>query len=319
MNGLLSRIRKNVSKVIIGKEEVTNLLLAALAAGGHVLLEDVPGTGKTVLAKSLAKSMDFSFGRIQFTPDLLPSDVTGLSYYHQEKGAFVFKEGPVFTNLLLADEINRATPRTQSSLLECMGEGQVTVDGETRPLSAPFFVIATQNPVETLGCYPLPEAQMDRFLMKLGMGALTKEEERQMIDRYIHETPLEQIEPVCSKEEIVALQRECRSLYVHEDLRDYIVNLTQSTRKYESGAGERGTIAEGASPRGTLALLRASQGYALVQGRDYVAPEDIKAVAVPVLAHRTISETAYGRQREALIHGLLNSVPLPTENWGRRS
>ena len=225
MNDLLSRIKENISKVIIGKEHVTELLLAALAASGHVLLEDVPGTGKTVLAKSLAKSMDFSFRRIQFTPDLLPSDVTGLSYYNQEKGTFVFKEGPVFTNLLLADEINRATPRTQSSLLECMGEGQVTVDGVTRSLGIPFFVIATQNPVETLGCYPLPEAQMDRFLMRISMGSLSEDEERQMIDRFINHQPLDTIEPVCTLDEIAALQKECRNIYVHPELQNYIVNL----------------------------------------------------------------------------------------------
>lgn len=317
MSDLLSRIKENVSKVIIGKEHVTELLLAALAAGGHVLLEDVPGTGKTVLAKSLAKSMEFSFGRIQFTPDLLPSDVTGLSYYNQEKGTFVFKEGPVFTNLLLADEINRATPRTQSSLLECMGEGQVTVDGVTRSLGIPFFVIATQNPVETLGCYPLPEAQMDRFLMRITMGSLSEAEERQMIDRYINDQPLETIEPVCTLDEIVALQKECRNIYVHADLRDYIVNLVQGTRKYGAASGEARSIAEGVSPRGTLALLRASQGYAMVQGRDFVAPEDIKTVAIPVLAHRMISEAAYTEQKESAIRGLLGSVSLPTEDWTR--
>lgn len=315
MNDLLSRIKDNVSKVIIGKEHVTGLLLATLAAGGHVLLEDVPGTGKTVLAKSLAKSMDFSFGRIQFTPDLLPSDVTGLSYYNQEKGTFVFKEGPVFTNLLLADEINRATPRTQSSLLECMGEGQVTVDGVTRSLGVPFFVIATQNPVETLGCYPLPEAQMDRFLMRISMGSMSEEEERRMIDRYITDQPLYTIEPVCTLGEIAALQQECRNIYVHADLRDYIVHLVQGTRKYGTASGEVRSIAEGVSPRGTLALLRASQGYAMVQGRDFVVPEDIKAVAVPVLAHRMISEAAYTEQKEAAIRGLLNSISLPTEDW----
>lgn len=314
MNDLLPKIKDNVSKVIIGKESVTELLLTALAAGGHVLLEDVPGTGKTVLAKSLAKSMDFSFSRIQFTPDLLPSDVTGLSYYNQEKGTFVFKEGPVFTNLLLADEINRATPRTQSSLLECMGEGQVTVDGVTRPLGVPFFVIATQNPVETLGCYPLPEAQMDRFLMRISMGSLSEEEERQMIDRYINAAPLETIEPVCSLNEIATLQKECRDIYVHADLRDYIVSLVQKTRKYDN-AGKGRNIAQGVSPRGTLALLRAAQGYAMVQGRDFVVPEDIKTVAIPVLAHRMIADSAYTQQKDSLIQELLGSIALPTEDW----
>lgn len=315
MNDLLIRIKDNVAKTMIGKEHVTELLLTALAAGGHVLLEDVPGTGKTVLAKSLAKSMDCAFGRIQFTPDLLPSDVTGLSYYNQEKGTFVFKEGPVFTNLLLADEINRATPRTQSSLLECMAEKQVTVDGTTRTLADPFFVIATQNPVETLGCYPLPEAQMDRFLMRISMGSLSHDEERQMIDRYINDQPLDTIRPVCTRDEIIALQRECQNIYVHTDLRDYIVNLVQGTRKYGNSSVKSRGIAEGVSPRGTLALLRASQGYAMVQGRDFVAPEDIKAVAVPALAHRLISETAYAEEKESFISGLLSSIPLPTEDW----
>ena len=317
MTDLLLRIKDNVAKVIIGKESVTELLLTALAAGGHVLLEDVPGTGKTVLAKSLAKSMDLSFGRIQFTPDLLPSDVTGLSYFNQEKGAFVFKEGPVFTNLLLADEINRATPRTQSSLLECMGEGQVTVDGVTRTPGIPFFVIATQNPVETLGCYPLPEAQMDRFLMKISMGSLTKEQERQMIDRYINAQPLETIEPVCTLDEIVKLQNECQNIYVHTDLRNYMVSLVQGTRKYGPTVSESRAITEGVSPRGTLALLRASQGYAMVQGRDFVVPEDIKTVAVPVLTHRMISETSYTEEKETFIRGLLNSIELPTEDWAK--
>ena len=317
MSSVLLKIKDNVSQVMIGKEQVTELLLAALAADGHVLLEDVPGTGKTVLAKSMAKSMDFSFGRIQFTPDLLPSDVTGLSYYNQEKGAFVFKEGPVFTNLLLADEINRATPRTQSSLLECMGERQVTVDGTTRALDRPFFVIATQNPVETLGCYPLPEAQMDRFLMKINMGNLNKEQERQMIDRYIEAQPLETLKPVCTLAEITRLQDDCRKIYVHTDLRDYMVSLVQGTRKYTAGSGISHTVTEGISPRGTLALLRASQGYALVQGRDFVVPEDIKTVAVPVLAHRLILEDVPTSQKASLIDRLLSSTPLPPEDWTR--
>ena len=317
MNAIVSNIKSNISKVIIGKESTVDLLLTSLIAGGHVLLEDVPGMGKTVLAKTLAKSMSMKFSRIQFTPDLLPSDVTGLSYYNQEKGGFVFREGPVFTNLLLADEINRATPRTQSSLLECMGERQVTVDGETRELETPFFVIATQNPVETLGCFPLPEAQMDRFLMKISMGAMSKAEEMEMIDRYICDEPLQSIEAVCSAEDIRKLQDECRNIFVHKDLRNYIVELVQASRSGTGAGMGRPGMAEGISPRGTLALLRASQGYALVQGRDYVVPEDIKAVAVPVMAHRLICEEDDYRRKVSKVLSLLQTVAVPTEDWKR--
>ncbi len=317
MEQVLGNIKDNVGKVMIGKEEVLDLLLASLAAGGHVLLEDVPGTGKTVLAKTLAKSMDMQYKRVQFTPDLLPSDVTGLSFYNQKSGDFTFQKGPVFTNLLLADEINRATPRTQASLLECMAERQVTVDGETRQLAAPFFVIATENPVETAGCFPLPEAQLDRFLMKIYMGNLTAEQEKQLLDRYITEEPLETIESVCTQEEILELQSQCKQVFVHEDLRDYMVKLVQATRKTANVSGTSTCITEGVSPRGTLALLRASQGYALVKGREYVVPEDVKTVAIPVLLHRMISEYNNEKQKLSILQELLTSVPLPTEDWSK--
>ena len=311
----LGLLRRNISSVMIGNENTITLLLTALLARGHVLLEDVPGTGKTVLAKTIAKSMGCRFDRVQFTPDLLPSDVTGLSFFNQEKNAFTFKEGPVFTNILLADEINRATPRTQSSLLECMAEGQVTVDGTTRCLDAPFFVLATQNPIETIGCFPLPEAQLDRFIMKISMGSLTQQQELEMLDRYIHEEPLAHIEAVCTGEDIRLLQRACREVFIHDDLKNYIVSLVQETRRHKSGV--QGSAAAGVSPRGTLAFARAAQGMALVNDRDYVVPEDIKAVAVPVLGHRLVGEFEEV-QKNAFIQKLLDSVALPTEDWSKR-
>ena len=306
----IQKIKENIRQVLVGKESVTDLVLASLLARGHVLLEDLPGTGKTVLARTLAASLSCGFGRIQFTPDLLPGDVTGLNYFDQEKGHFVFREGPVFTQILLADEINRATPRTQSALLECMAENQVTVDGETRRMAEPFFVIATQNPVETYGCFPLPEAQLDRFLMKLSMGDLSAEEERKMVDRFMTDDPLTTLSSVASAEEIQMLQTECRKIFVHEDLRDYIVSLSRKSREGNDNLG-------GISPRGTLSLVRASQGFAMVRGREYVVPEDIKEVAVPVLSHRLISAETDDAGRKRKIRALLDSVRVPTENWGK--
>ncbi|MCU7652759.1 MoxR family ATPase [Acutalibacter sp. LFL-21] len=312
MENILSAIRANIQTVLVGEERAASLLLTTLIAGGHVLIEDVPGMGKTVLARSLAKSVDAAFGRVQFTPDLLPSDVTGLNFFDRKAGDFVFSPGPVFCSILLADEINRATPRTQSALLECMAEGQVTVDGVTRRLEPPFFVIATQNPVETLGTYPLPEAQLDRFLLRISMDMPTKAQERQILERFQDSEPLESLAPVCSKEQIVELQAAARKVYIHPALLDYMVDLAHASRQMRG-------VELGVSPRGTLALMRASQAKALVEGRQFVTPEDIKEVGVPVIAHRLAVSGMAGSsqaQKEAAA-SLLSSVALPTEDWSR--
>lgn len=310
---ILKRLRGNIAEVMIGNEGTVRLILTCMLARGHVLLEDVPGTGKTVLAKSLARSVDARFGRIQFTPDLLPSDVTGLNYFDAKRSEFVFSEGPVFCNILLADEINRATPKTQSSLLECMAERQVTVDGATRELAEPFLVIATQNPLETLGTFPLPEAQMDRFLMQISMEDLTEKQELAMIGRFLTGEPLRSLAAVCSSQDIVKLQEQCREIYIHSELLNYMVSVIHATRKHRLAQG-------GVSPRGMLAFVRAAQGYAMTEGRDYVVPEDIKAVAVPVLAHRLSLSIEGGGRRTAVsvINEILQNTPLPTEDWARR-
>ena len=306
----LTKLKENIESVIVGKGKVIDMIMTSLISGGHILLEDVPGTGKTVMAKSLAKSLDAEFSRVQFTPDLLPSDVTGLNYYNQKQGEFVFKSGPVFCNILLADEINRATPRTQSALLECMEERQVTVDGKTRPLPAPFIVIATQNPVETTGTFPLPEAQLDRFFMKLSMGLPSKEEELAILTRFERVQPLSDLNSVCTTEDIIAAQKDYKKVYVHPILLDYIAELAQQSRRHPY-------VVTGVSPRGTLALLNASKAYAFLQDRNFVVPEDIKTVAVPVLAHRLVLSRGVGSQSSGteIIEKILSDVTVPTENW----
>ena len=311
LNAKIGKIKENINKVIIGKENVIDLILTAVIAGGHVLLEDVPGTGKTVMAKSLAKSVDSEFSRIQFTPDLLPSDITGLNYFNQKEGEFVFRKGPVFCNILLADEINRATPRTQSSLLECMEEKQVTIDGVTHVLDKPFFVIATQNPIETAGTYPLPEAQLDRFLMQISMGTPTKEEELAIMNRFLADNPLEELAPVCTSADVLEMQKAYKEVYVHPVLMSYMADLVAATRDADN-------IVMGVSPRGTLALLNAVRAYAMIQGRDFVTPEDIKTLAVPVMAHRLILQRGGSRSNGATVMtDILDRVAVPTEDWKR--
>lgn len=305
------RLIASVGQVIKGKDDVIRKTAVCLFCGGHILLEDVPGTGKTTLAKALSRSIDgMAFTRVQFTPDLLPGDLTGGNIYNQKTQEFTFRPGPVFTNILLADEINRATPRTQSSLLECMEEGQVTVDGETRRLEQPFFVVATQNPVEIQGTFPLPEAQLDRFFMRLAMGYPQKESERQMLNAFVRENPLDSLEPVMSREELLEGRRQVREIRAGEAVQDYILAIVEATRSHEK-------IRLGVSPRGSLALLRASQAWAGISGRDYVIPDDVKAVCCDVLSHRLLcrgSHLSQGPQfaREVLTE-LLHQVLVPTE------
>lgn len=306
---LAQRLTEGAARALTGKEKETRLLLCALAAGGHVLLEDVPGTGKTVMAKSLAKSLDADFARIQFTPDLLPTDVTGLSIWDAKAGEFTFKPGPVFTNILLADEINRATPRTQSALLECMEERQVTESGVTRKLAEPFLVVATQNPVEIQGTFPLPEAQLDRFLVRLKMGYPDTQGAMQILRRFISQSPLEELQPVVKREEIVEAQKALKDVEASTPVMAYITALCERTRQFEQ-------VQLGVSPRGMLALLRASQAHALVEGRDFVTPDDVRAMAEPVLAHRIVVRGMYGRsgQGELIVAEALKSTPVPTES-----
>jgi MoxR-like ATPase len=302
-------VRANIARVIVGKTEAVDLLLVALLCGGHVLIEDVPGVGKTMLARALALSLGLQFRRLQCTPDLLPNDVTGVSVYRQDQGRFVFQPGPIFSNVLLADEINRATPRTQSALLEAMGESQVSVDGETYILPQPFLVLATQNPVEFEGTFPLPEAQLDRFFLQVSLGYPSLEEELQMLHALEKAHPIAAIHTVVDGALLPDLQRLIWTIHVEDSVRDYIVRLAQATRRHTD-------LLLGISPRATFALFRASQAYAALQDRDYVIPDDIKTLAIPVLRHRLLlrSESALrGRNAATILDSVLAEVEVKIE------
>lgn len=311
LKAITDKLLTNIEKVIVGKEEIIRQLLISLICGGHVLLEDVPGTGKTLLAKTLSRSLDLQFNRVQFTPDLLPTDITGIHYFNQKMGEFVFRKGPIFTNILLADEINRATPRTQSALLECMEERQVSIDGETYCLEAPFMVIATQNPIEILGTFPLPEAQLDRFLMKLYMGYPQTAEGVEILKRFRAENPLEDLSAVAGRDDFAGIKDIFRNTYVSEDIYGYIVKIVEATRTHPD-------VVLGVSPRGSQALLKTSQALAAISGRDYVLPDDVKRMVKPVLAHRMVTRHAGNEDGKpagySIMEQILQRIPVPTED-----
>jgi MoxR-like ATPase len=311
---VIHQVAANVERVIIGKREAVELTLIALLCRGHVLLEDVPGVGKTVLAKAIARSIGCNFKRIQFTPDLLPTDVTGVSIYNQKSQEFEFRPGPIMAQIVLADEINRATPKAQSALLESMEEGQITVDGTTHILPQPFIVLATQNPIEYEGTFPLPEAQLDRFLLRISLGYPAKQDELALLERQRIQHPLNEISQVVSIDELQVLQQSIREVYVDDLIKEYIVGLVNATRFHDD-------IYLGASPRGSLALYRTSQAFAAMHGRDYVTPDDIKGLIAPVLGHRLIiSPAARIRNVHAdeILRGIMNQIPVPGARAGRR-
>jgi len=310
IENLCRKIRDNVQKVMVGKDEVINLALVGVLCEGHILLEDVPGIGKTTLAKALAASLGCTFRRIQFTPDLLPSDVTGINWFNQKLQEFEFRPGPVITQIVLADEINRATPRTQSALLEAMQEQQVTIDGLTHLLPRPFLILATQNPIELEGTFPLPEAQIDRFLLRIVIGYPSQSEENSILERFRSSSQLPDLQPVTSSSEIIQLQNERRNIRVEDSVRDYIVRIARATRDHNE-------IQLGASPRATMALYHSAQAWAAIQGRDFVLPDDIKYMAPHVLTHRLmVSPQAQlrGRQPSQLVTDIVDSISVPVEN-----
>ena len=305
----IAQVISNVEKVIVGKKDVIELTLTALLCEGHVLIEDVPGTGKTTLAKAIARSFDCSFQRIQFTPDLLPSDITGLYFFNQKSQEFEFRPGPILAQVILADEINRATPRTQSALLEAMQERQVSIDLETRPLPRPFLVLATQNPIELEGTFPLPEAQVDRFLMKIKLGYPGEEDENEILLRFEQADPLDTLQPVLAATELLMLQQQVRTVRVESSVREYVVRVTRASRGHPA-------VELGVSPRGTLALFKTAQALAALRGRDYVIPDDIKYLAPTVLTHRILihpQTRLRGRTPEQVIAEIVDSVPVPVE------
>lgn len=308
-NERLSQVQQAIGRVLYGKEEAVELTMISLLSGGHVLLEDVPGTGKTMLAKCMAKVIDGRFNRIQMTPDVLPSDVTGIEFYNPKDQSFQLRPGPVMTNILLADEINRATPKTQSSLLEVMEETQVTIEGETIPIKSPFIVMATQNPIESQGTFPLPEAQMDRFLLQIRAGYPTRNEEKEMMNQYRNQEPIEYLQPILTLKEIEELRGQVRRVIISETVQDYMLDIVAASRHSEN-------IDTGVSPRGTLAFMHAAQARAFIEDRSYVIPEDVKAIAIPVLAHRLVlsMEEEMRKSKEETFEALLNDVAVPVES-----